>query len=83
MMNVKSIIIACLMLLPVAEADAQLSSNPDKFLGNITTSGQIDWGNEKFYQLWNEITPENETKWASDEGAGRGSAGTALHRGER
>jgi len=54
-------------LLPTTAA-AQLSSNPDKFLGNITTRGQVDYGNEKFYQLWNEITPENETKWASVEG---------------
>ena len=42
---------------------AQLSSNPDKFLGNITTRGQVDYGSEKFWQLWNQITPENETKW--------------------
>lgn len=50
------------------QANAQLSSNPDKFLGNITTSGQVDFGNEKFYTLWNQITPENETKWSSIEG---------------
>ena len=51
-----------------AEAHAQLSSNPDKFLGNITTSYSVDYGNEKFYTLWNQITPENESKWASIEG---------------
>ncbi|MCR5577738.1 MAG: endo-1,4-beta-xylanase [Prevotella sp.] len=56
-----------------AQANAQLSSNPDKFLGNITTSGQIDWGKEKFYTLWNQITPENETKWASVQGGGQNS----------
>ncbi len=50
-------------LLAFTGAQAQLSTNPDKFLGNITTSGQVDFGNEKFYQLWNQITPENETKW--------------------
>ena len=49
--------------LSTGSMQAQLSSNPDKFLGNITTSGQIDFGTEKFYQLWNQITPENETKW--------------------
>lgn len=54
-------------------ADAQLSSNPDKFLGNITTYGQIDYGNEKFHQLWDQITPENESKWESVEGRNRGS----------
>ena len=51
--------------LSTGSMQAQLSSNPDKFLGNITTSGQIDFGTEKFYQLWNQITPENETKWES------------------
>lgn len=51
---------------------AQLSSNPDKFLGNITTSYQMDYGSEKFYQLWNQVTPENETKWSSIQGGGRG-----------
>ena len=53
-------------------AKAQLSSNKDKFLGNITTGGQVDYGNEKFYTLWNQITPENESKWSSVEG-NRGS----------
>ena len=52
---------------------AQLSTNPDKFLGNITTSYQVDYGNEKFWQLWNQITPENESKWGSIEGSRRGS----------
>ena len=52
---------------------AQLAQNPDKFLGNITTSYQIDYGTEKFYQLWNQITPENETKWDQIEGWSRGS----------
>ena len=54
---------AIISLLAFTGAQAQLSTNPDKFLGNITTSGQVDYGNEKFYQLWNQITPENETKW--------------------
>ncbi len=54
-------------------AAAQLSSNPDKFLGNITTSYNVDYGNEKFYTLWNQITPENESKWSSIEGSRRGS----------
>ena len=49
-------------------ASAQLSSNPDKFLGNITTSYNVDYGNEKYYTLWNQITCENESKWASVEG---------------
>ena len=49
-------------------AHAQLSTNPDKFLGNITTSYNVDYGNEKYYTLWNQITCENESKWASIEG---------------
>ncbi|MBE6332243.1 MAG: carbohydrate-binding protein [Bacteroidales bacterium] len=52
--------------------EAQLSSNPDKFLGNISTSYQVDYGAEKYYTLWNQITGENESKWASVEGT-RGS----------
>ncbi|MBQ9362601.1 MAG: endo-1,4-beta-xylanase [Bacteroidaceae bacterium] len=58
-------------LFPIS-GKAQLSSNTDKFLGNITTSYQMDYGNEKFYTLWNQVTPENETKWSSIEGSARG-----------
>ena len=46
-------IAGCLMSV---EADAQLSSNPDKFLGNITTEYNVDYGSEPFYTLWNQIT---------------------------
>lgn len=59
--------------LTVAQANAQLSSNPDKFLGNITTSYQVDYGKEAFHTLWNQITPENESKWSSIEGSTRGN----------
>lgn len=48
---------------------AQLSTNPDKFLGNITTRGQVESGGEMYYTLWNQITPENESKWSSIEGS--------------
>ncbi len=54
-------------------AGAQLSSNPDKFLGNITTDYNVDYGKEPFYTLWNQITPENESKWDQIEGQRRGS----------
>ncbi len=54
-------------------AAAQLSGNPDKFLGNITTRYQVDYGDEKYYTLWNQITPENESKWSSVQGGGRSS----------
>jgi GH35 family endo-1,4-beta-xylanase len=44
---------------------AQLSSNPDKFLGNITTSynHDVDTHGFIFADYWNQITPENCTKW--------------------
>lgn len=63
-------VIACMLAIPT---QAQLSSNPDKFLGNITTYGQVDYGNTPFYQLWNQITPENESKWHSIQGNNRNS----------
>ena len=61
------ILAACLCALPAA---AQISSNPNKFLGNITTSYNVDAGGgvPQFYKLWNQITCENESKWASVEG---------------
>ncbi len=54
----------------VTTASAQLSTNPDKFLGNITTSYNVDAGGgiPVFYKLWNQITCENESKWSSVEG---------------
>lgn len=53
---------------------AQLSTNPNKFLGNITTSYNVDAGGgvPDYYLLWNQITCENESKWSSVEGT-RGS----------
>lgn len=52
------------------QVSAQLSSNPNKFLGNITTQYRMDAGGgvPKYYELWNQVTPENESKWASVEG---------------
>ncbi len=63
--------LACLSPMKV---NAQLSSNPDKFLGNITTRYQMDAGGgvDPYYKLWNQVTPENESKWGSVEGT-RGS----------
>ena len=54
----------------VLTASAQLSSNPYKFLGNITTSYKVDAGGgvPAYYTLWNQITCENESKWSSVEG---------------
>lgn len=42
-----------------------LAENASKFVGNITTQGQI---RSDFSTLWNQITAENECKWASIEG---------------
>ena len=42
-----------------------LAENASKFVGNITTRGQI---RSDFGQYWNQITAENECKWASIEG---------------
>lgn len=50
-------------------SNAQLSTNPDKFLGNITTSGSVNGGGIEFSTLWNQITPENESKWGSVQGS--------------
>ncbi len=46
---------------------AQLSTHADKFLGNITTSNQVDYGSTPFYMMWNQLTAENESKWLSVE----------------
>ncbi len=66
---IKSCLLLVALMLPAATF-AQLSSNPDKFLGNITTSGNVDAGGgvPAYYKLWNQITCENESKWGSVEG---------------
>ena len=71
--RMKKYVAVCLLSAVSMSASAQLNSNPDKFLGNITTSGQVDWGSEPYYQLWNQITPENESKWSSVQGGGQNS----------
>lgn len=62
---------AGLCMLP---ASAQLSTHPDKFLGNITTDwpGSMDYDGLKYSDYWNQVTPENGTKWGTVEGT-RGS----------
>ena len=73
-MTRKTILSACLIVmglgLNTTKANAQLSTNADKFLGNITTRYNVDAGGgvAPFYQLWNQITCENESKWGSVEG---------------
>ena len=63
------VILGVMCLTPYATY-AQLSKNPNKFLGNITTRYQVDAGGgvPSYYTLWNQITPENESKWGSVEG---------------
>lgn len=52
-------IVASLLL--IGQAQAQLSKgNPCKFLGNITTRGSIP---SDYATMWEQLTPENETKW--------------------
>ena len=66
----KFTIILCCLLTAIG-MQAQLSSNPYKFLGNITTSYNVDAGGgvPQYYKLWNQITCENESKWSSVEGS--------------
>ena len=66
----KAIIAALFMGFITISANAQLSSNPYKFLGNITTRGSVEAGGgvPQYYTLWNQITCENESKWSSVEG---------------
>lgn len=44
---------------------AQIAKGAGKFLGNITTGFQV---RSDFFIYWNQITGENEHKWASIEG---------------
>ena len=71
----KTLLLACLLtgLLFTGNVSAQLSTNPNKFLGNITTRYNVDTDGFKYTDLWNQITPENESKWGSIEGNARGS----------
>lgn len=70
-MKMKKILFAIFCFAATMGLQAQISQHPDKFLGNITTWGQPDAGNgvESFYKMWNQLTPENETKWGSVEGS--------------
>lgn len=72
------IIKGCLMAAGIAmmtvTAKAQLSTNPDKFLGNITTGWNSDMDTDGFIfaDYWNQVTSENATKWGSVEGDRQG-----------
>ena len=64
-------VFSCTLLMWCTATNAQVSQNPNKFLGNITTSYNVDAGGgvPAFYKLWNQITCENESKWSSVEGS--------------
>ena len=49
-----------------AVAGPGLADGAAKFVGNITTRGQVQ---SDFGKYWNQITAENECKWASIEGS--------------
>ena len=71
MWNMKSKIIKSVMTAALlggavsAFAGPGLADGAAKFVGNITTRGAV---RSDFTQLWNQITAENECKWASIEG---------------
>lgn len=68
-MRIKTFTLALTLLTFISlNVDAQLSKNPDKFLGNITTRGSVNPDGYEYKSLWNQITGENETKWQSIEG---------------
>ena len=48
LLPIKAMMSTMMLLLTSMTASAQLSTNPDKFLGNITTSYQVDYGKEKY-----------------------------------
>ncbi len=58
----------------VSVANAALADGGAKFLGNITTGGQI---RSDFAQYWNQITPENGCKWGSIHSLSNGNSGTS------
>lgn len=53
------------LLVTFGLTEAQPAKGANKFLGNITSRGQV---RSDFGTYWNQITPENETKWGSVEG---------------
>ena len=63
------LLILAAVLMPLASM-AQLSQNPDKFLGNITTDwpGSMDYDGFTYSNYWSQVTPENGTKWGTVEG---------------
>lgn len=65
----RKLLISLLFIVAYAFAGPGLADGAAKFVGNITTNGQV---RSDFTSLWNQITAENECKWASIQG-NRGS----------
>jgi endo-1,4-beta-xylanase len=59
------IVIFVVMAMFVFTLHAQPAKGANKFLGNITTRGQV---RDDYGKYWNQITGENESKWGSVEG---------------
>lgn len=53
------------IILVVISSQAQPAKEANKYLGNITTRNAVRSG---FMTYWNQITPENESKWSTVEG---------------
>ena len=72
---IKGCLVAMGMAMSTMTTQAQLSTNPDKFLGNITTGWNNDMDTDGFVfsDYWNQVTPENATKWGSVEGNRHGT----------
>lgn len=75
MRYIKTLLATVVLGLTTVQAEAQLSSNPDKFLGNITTDwpGSMDYDGFTYSNYWNQVTAENGAKWGTVQGNGRNS----------
>lgn len=61
----KKLFLILMVAISAAFGGPGLADGAAKFVGNITTQGQV---RSDFTSLWNQITAENECKWASIEG---------------
>ena len=59
----------------ISLSNAALADGGAKFVGNITTGGQI---RDDFNTYWNQITPENGCKWGSIHSLSNGMSGTSV-----
>ncbi len=73
-MNISKILSLLAVAGLVSTANAALADGGAKFLGNITTSGQI---RDDMGTYWNQITPENGCKWGSIHSLSNGNSGTS------